>query len=156
MSQINKLLLFVLGIISLFFIVNLAQNKISQTTTENNSPQSNAIAPKKDKFISQENEGESVTVTVKPKILEVGEKPTFEVEFNTHSVELSFAIEKLSFLTDDKGKTFNQPVWNGSPPGGHHRSGTLTFSKILSETKYVELVIKDVAGISERKFRFEL
>lgn len=110
----------------------------------------------KDKLPSQENEGGNVTVTVKPIILKAGGKPIFEVEFNTHSVDLSFDIEKLSFLTDDKGKTFNQSVWSGSPPGGHHRSGTLTFIEILPEAKYVELTITNVAGISVRKFRWEL
>ena len=142
MTKINKILFFIFLLIIVFFLGFFLVNKDNKKL--------------KDPFAPQENEGGSVTVTVRPKVLKVGEKPTFEVEFNTHSVELSFAIEKLSFLTDDKGKTFNQPVWNGSPPGGHHRSGTLTFAEILSETKYVELVIKDVAGISERKFRFEL
>jgi len=142
MTKINKILFFIFLLIIVFFLGFFLVNKDNKKL--------------KDSFAPQENEGGSVTVTVKPKVLKVGEKPIFEVEFNTHSVELSFAIEKLSYLTDDKGKTFNQPVWNGSPPGGHHRSGILTFTEILSETKYVELIIKDVAGISERKFRFEL
>ncbi len=118
---------------------------------------SNSIVPlQKDAFILQENEGGGVTVAAKPKILRVGEKPVFEVGFNTHSVNLDFDVAQQSLLVDDKGNIASSSVWEGTGPGSHHRSGILTFSTPLSQTEYVELVIKNVAGIAERKFFWNL
>lgn len=154
MSKTNKIFVIILITIIVLVLIILTSNKNKEITQT--IQKTDKLNPLKEKYTSQENEGGNVTVTVKPKILKAGEKPIFEVEFNTHSVDLSFDIEKLSFLTNDKGKTSNQSVWNGSPPGGHHRSGTLAFTEILSEGKFVELVIKDVAGIPKRSFKWQL
>lgn len=80
----------------------------------------------------------------------------FELEFETHSVDLDFDVSKQSYLVDDKGNSLTGGIWNGSPAGGHHREGILTFNSVLSETKFVELIVKDVSGVSERKFKWNL
>lgn len=91
----------------------------------------------------------SVTVEVKPLSLEIGQKPKFEVSFNTHSVELDFDVEKIATFVDDKNNKYGQPKWVGSPPGGHHRSGELEFDKIiLKNTKEVFLTFKDIKRFS--------
>ncbi len=156
MAKINKILLLVLAIIVLYFIINWSQVKINQKTNQSNFSQNSTANPQKDKFASQKNEGGNVTVAVYPEILEIGQKPKFKLEFSTHSVDLSFDIAKQSYLLDNKGYRLDGSTWSGTPPGGHHRSGTLTFINPLAETKYVELIIKDVAGVSERKFKWNL
>ena len=39
---------------------------------------------------------------------------------------------------------------------GHHRELTLIFPKVAPEAKRLEIVIKDVAGVKERGFRWNL
>lgn len=150
MSKINKLLLAVLLIIilSLTILTRSRKDGRAEKIIENKKLQ--------ETFTSQENESGNVTVTVKPKTLKVGERPVFELEFETHSVDLDFDVAKQSSLVDDKGKKIAGAVWDGSPPGGHHRSGTLSFNNSLTQTNYVELIIKNIAGVLERKFRWEL
>ncbi|MBR9689404.1 MAG: hypothetical protein GOV01_00705 [Candidatus Altiarchaeota archaeon] len=41
--------------------------------------------------------------------------------------------------------------WEGSPSGGHHRSGILSFPKI-GETNRLELMVFGLYGVSERIF----
>lgn len=150
MSKTNKLLLMVLILITAFFGINVFKKTNKQPSKVN-------ITDKQEKNLNfQENEGGNVTVTVKPKVLKIGEKPTFEIEFNTHSVDLSFDISKQSYLLDNKGKRLANGIWNGSPEGGHHREGTLTFNGVLSKTKFVKLIIRNVSDIPERTFRWEL
>ena len=156
MTKTNKILLLVLGVIVLFFISNFLQNKTKQKINQSNPSPKKTVSSQKDKFASQENEGGNVTVIVKPIILKAREKPTFIVEFNTHSVDLNFEIPQISSLTDDKGKVLTMPKWDGSAPGGHHRNGTLAFNETLSQTKHVELIITNIAGVTERKFRWKL
>ncbi|OGK32122.1 hypothetical protein A3F57_03570 [Candidatus Roizmanbacteria bacterium RIFCSPHIGHO2_12_FULL_36_11] len=156
MTIANKILVLALAIIIVFFVVNLSQNRTSQTVTMDNSVQNTTITPNKDKFSPQENEGGNVTVTAQPEVLGIGQKPRFKLEFNTHSVDLSFDIANQSYLIDDRGNRVEGSTWNGSPPGGHHREGTLIFNDPLSETKYAEFIIKEIAGVSERKFKWEL
>ncbi|MCX9025127.1 MAG: hypothetical protein OIN85_03410 [Candidatus Methanoperedens sp.] len=55
-----------------------------------------------------------------------------------------------SYLRDSGGKTFQPLSYVGS--GGHHASGTLRFPK--TESKSFELVIRDVAGVNERVFKW--
>lgn len=150
MSKTNKLLLMILILIAAFFGINVFKktNKQSFKINTTNKQEKN--------LNSQENERGNVTVTVKPITLKMGENPSFELEFETHSVNLDFDVAKQSYIVDDKGKRFNNGIWNGSPPGGHHRNGTLSFNNSLTQTNYVELIIKNIAGISERKFRWEL
>lgn len=104
----------------------------------------------------QENSGGEVDVTVTPEVLIVGQPPRFKLEFNTHSVELDFDIAKAAEFSDDSGKINKESTWEGSPPGGHHREGTLTFVDNLAETKSVTLILRGVAGISERKFIWQI
>lgn len=156
MSKINKILLVVFGVVVLFLILNLTQNKSSQSKNGDSSSKNKSVVSQKGELSPQENEGGNVTVTVKPKVLKVGEKPTFEIEFNTHSVELSFDITQISSIVDEKGNVLNDSAWNGTPVGGHHREGTLIFNTPLPQTKYVELIFKNVSEVTERKFRWEL
>src|SRR3989338_8490175 len=154
MSKKNTILLIVLiAIVLVFFIQRSGNEKSAVTDLKTDSTVS---AQTDDILASQENEGGNVTVTAQPEVLKIGQKPTFKLEFNTHSVDLSFDIAKQSFLTDDKGNKLEGSTWNGSPPGGHHREGTLIFNDPLSETKYAEFIIKEIAGVSERKFKWEL
>ncbi len=104
----------------------------------------------------QKNSGGEVDVTATPEILVVGQPPRFKLEFNTHSVELDFDISRIASLTDENGNTYTPSTWDGSPSGGHHRSGILTFPTPLSQTKSVTLALRDIAGVSKREFTWQL
>lgn len=104
----------------------------------------------------QENSGGEVDIKVTPLVLKAGERPQFRLEFNTHSVELDFDVAKVTSLIINGNKVDSSSVWEGSPPGGHHREGTLTFVDNLAETKSVILILRGVAGISERKFIWQI
>lgn len=155
MTRLNKIL-FTISIIILI-VVGFS---VLKTRDKKELPTIKAQA--QDKLISRENDGGNVTVTVKPITLKVGEKPVFDLEFNTHSIDLSFNVAKQSYLIYGKGNygygnRLTDGIWNGSPEGGHHREGTLAFNSVLlSETKFVELIIKNVAGVTERKFKWNL
>lgn len=148
MNKTNKILLPVFIIIAIIIVLTVIK---SRNTEVNNSQESN-----KNKSLTQENNGENVKIIVTPKTLTVGEKPSFNIVFETHSVDLAFDVAQISSLVDEKGRVFNQSIWEGSGPGGHHREGTLTFNTVLSKTKFIELIIKNVAGVSQRKLRWEL
>ncbi len=111
----------------------------------------------------QSNEEGSVTIEVEwIEIENLAEKDslTFYVVMNTHSVDLDdYDLGELATLRDDSGNEY-QPVSWESEPGGHHRSGTLTFSLPDSlrqgRAEYVEVVIRSVAGIDERVLKWAL
>lgn len=88
----------------------------------------------------------------------------FKVSMDTHSVNLDqYRIDALTILRDDRGNEYRPIAWEGSG-GGHHFSGILRFASIdpsgnpiiRPETKYIEVIVKDVAEISERSFKWEL
>ena len=107
-------------------------------------------------FVAQENSGGEVDIKATPLILKAGEKPQFEIEFNTHSVELDFDISRIALLTDEAGNSDTSSTWEGSPPGGHHRSGALIFTAPLIQTKAVNLTIRHISGVSKREFTWQL
>lgn len=79
---------------------------------------------------------------------------------DTHSVNLDqYDLKQLAVLCDDTGNEYRPASWE-SAAGGHHRQGTLTFALPASvregKAKYVEMVIREVAGIKERVLKWEL
>ena len=108
-------------------------------------------------FQAQSNDENAVTVEVTPLNLpQGGSSLDFEVAFNTHSVELNFDPAAISVLRDDQGHEYPALVWEGSGPTGHHRSGTLRFQVFNHPSDFVEVVIRNLAGVSERVFRWSL
>jgi len=109
---------------------------------------------------TQTSEGGAVTVEVTWQGRSAG--PVFRVAMDTHSVDLdSYDLMKLAVLRIDQGQELRPSGWD-APPGGHHRSGTLTFpvnapdgSPLIGpNTRTIELVIRGVAGVPERVFRW--
>jgi hypothetical protein len=80
----------------------------------------------------------------------------FQVLLDTHSVNLdSYDLKTISVLRDEAGNTY-LPTAVENKGSGHHREATVRFAKIASGIKRIELVIKDVAGVKERIFRWDL
>ena len=71
-------------------------------------------------------EAGEVTVAITPTRVDSA-TATFEIAFDTHSVDLDFDVAGGAALTVD-GATWTNATWEGDGPGGHHRSGTLTFT----------------------------
>lgn len=104
----------------------------------------------------QSNSANSVNVDVVPIQLSSGKQATFEIRLNTHSVPLDYDLVALSLLKDDQRREYRASVWNGSPAGGHHRSGVLEFPAIAKNAKSVTLYLKNIADVPERIFDWEL
>jgi hypothetical protein len=107
-------------------------------------------------YTTRTDSGGGVTI----KVTYLGSKITddlrFQVVLDTHSVNLdSYDLKTVSVLRDDAGNTYS-PTAVENKGSGHHRETTVSFAKVASGTKRVELVIKDVAGIKERIFRWDL
>ncbi len=107
-------------------------------------------------FETKSNEGGSVTIGVTPTALETGKPIAFDIAMNTHSVDLSDDMTKITILRDDAGKEYKPTAWDGPDGGGHHREGTLTFAALANKPKFVELVIKGLAAVPERVFKWDL
>jgi hypothetical protein len=107
-------------------------------------------------FQAQTNDENAVWVEVKPVQLTPGQPAIFEVRLNTHSVNLSYDMVKVSSLQDSQGKVYQATAWKGSSPGGHHRRGTLEFPQLQGNPQTVKLVIQGIADIPQRVFEWKL
>lgn len=95
-------------------------------------------------------------VTVKVTYLEqTHHESRFSVVLDTHSVNLEmYDLKSLSLMRDDTGLTM-VPTGAENKGSGHHREIVLTFPRPSLARKWLELVIKDVAGVKERVFRWD-
>jgi hypothetical protein len=100
-------------------------------------------------------EGGDVAVTVTPLRLTQGFPASFDVAFETHSVDLAFDVENVATLTDGTNALY-KPSWEGSPPGGHHRAGTLRFTPDLTRPTSITLTFTNIAGVPTRVFLWEI
>lgn len=89
----------------------------------------------------------------------------FHVSLDTHSIDLTaYDLRKAAILRDDTGNQLPAVEWKAESNDAHHRSGWLLFPKpdgqgivVLSpKTTYIELVLRDIGGIRERVFRWNL
>ncbi len=115
-----------------------------------------AIALEANAYERISNRENRVRVDVVPVQLEFGKKAKFEIRMNTHSGDLSQDLVSVSTLKDDSGREYRPAEWQGSPPGGHHRKGVLEFPALNGNTKSVTLVIRGVANVPERIFKWNL
>ncbi len=74
----------------------------------------------------------------------------FETRIDTHEGALSFDMTEVATL--EAGGIAYPPIrWEGSPPGGHHRSGILVFPDVPQTSERI-IVVRDVYGVPERVF----
>lgn len=105
----------------------------------------------------QVNSEGSVEVKVTPvEISNTSDSWQFKIVLDTHSVELDQDLTKITLLVDNKRNEYQPLSWNGAPPGGHHREGELTFRSISPRPSSIELVVKDIDEIPERRFSWNL
>lgn len=106
----------------------------------------------------------AIQITVRPLNLQSpGETLDFEVALDTHTVDLAFDLAALAVLRNDEGRVLQALSWDGGR-GGHHLRGRLSFPArdaagvplIGERTRYVELILRDVGGVPERIFRWEV
>lgn len=134
------------------WLVYVTVRPVGNRLQDANSP----VPVQKSTKLTQTNNQGNVDVSVTPVVLAAGKPAKFDVEINNHVINLDFDMIKISSLSDDSGRSMGTPTWDGSPPGGHHRGGTLTFSTVPETPKSVTLTIKNVANISERRFTFDV
>lgn len=107
-------------------------------------------------YTNQQKEGGGITMNVIPKVLASNKSPSFEITLDTHSVDLSFDVAATAKLEDVTKTTYGWATWEGDPPSGHHRKGTLTFSEPLKDSAdVVTLTFSDMVD-TDWEFRFDL
>lgn len=107
-------------------------------------------------YKAKSNKKNSVRVDVRPVQLLPGKPAKFEIRMNTHSGDLSQDLIAVCLLKDSSGREYRPINWNGSPPGGHHRSGVLEFSELAEGAESITLVIREVANVPERVFNWSV
>ena len=105
---------------------------------------------------SQTSNERGVKVTVTPQNLSKEAKTwDFEAVLETHTQSLSDDLAKSSVLVAD-GKQYVPIGWEGAPPGGHHRKGSLRFKAITPQPPSVELQIRLTGEAAPRSFQWFL
>ena len=98
-------------------------------------------------------EAGEVTVKITPAKIEGG-GASFEIAFDTHTVELDLDIVANAGLTVG-GTEWPVAGWDGAGPGGHHREGTLRFDAAGASTGTAVLTIAGLAEPVEASWTLE-
>jgi hypothetical protein len=98
--------------------------------------------------------GGGVTVDV-TFLKERAEGPTFQVVLDTHSANLDgYRFEEIVRLRDGRGGEQSPAAVESAKGSGHHREATVRFVWPDQRPTSLELVVKGVAGVPERLFRW--
>ncbi len=104
--------------------------------------------------LSQQVAGGGVTV-IATLLKDQPDAMAIKLVLDTHSVSLDeYDLERIATLRDSSGKTYPVKAVEQASGGGHHRQAVLRFGKVAAEAKAIELIVKDVAGVRERIFRW--
>jgi hypothetical protein len=103
----------------------------------------------------------AVVIRVTPlNLTNPGETVDFEVDMNTHSVDLGMNLAELATLTTDTGQKIAAVKWE-APGGGHHVAGKLLFPSttggkpLLQGATKLALSLRDVS-VPGRVFTWDL
>lgn len=80
----------------------------------------------------------------------------FAVKFTTHSGSLDFQVEKIASLRIDDRELTLPVSWEGSPPGGHHRSGKLHYERLPAEIGTIALTLSADGRLGVRRFAWDV
>lgn len=103
----------------------------------------------------QTNTAGNVTVQVIPRQLQSGGPVIFEIVMDTHSEDLAGDMLVLVELRDERGNALRPVAWDGTG-GGHHRAGMIRFDTLPAGVRTVLLVVKNIAGVTERVFAWDV
>jgi hypothetical protein len=134
----------------------LSNQSMSPTVASQPAASTNAGSSSSAAFKTQTVDGGSVSVAVTPQSLKLGAPLEFDIAMNTHSVDLSNDMMKAVVLRDDAGKEYAPTAWDGPAAGGHHRSGKIEFAALTTSTRSIMLIVKNIAGVPERAFKWDL
>ncbi len=149
------ILILVIAVVGMFAIWTLSSKDAGFRDKRSYLPQGDE-SPQVTVFGSLTDAQGEVTVEATPKNIGEGTKSwEFEVVMDTHSVELNNDMVAASELVVN-GSVYKPVLWEGDPAGGHHRAGTIRFSSIAPLPKSITLVIREVGGVSGRKFQWPL
>lgn len=132
------------------------QNRIQMNKQNSSLP---PVKASREQWETKIDDRPPVTIQVTPIEFGIGKGAQtwkFNVAVDTHSVELDQDFMQIITLSDDQGNVYKPTAWEGALPGGHHREGIVVFSPVYSSPQSVELKIKDVGGIPERSFRWDV
>ena len=107
-------------------------------------------------YETRSNRENQVRVDVKPVQLAPGQPARFEVRMNSHSETLAEDMVAVSSVKDSAGRIYQATAWQGSEPGGHHRTGVLEFPKLENNTESITLIIRKVAKVPQRTFEWSV
>ena len=106
--------------------------------------------------LSQQVAGGGVTV-IATLLKEQTDTTAIKLVLDTHSANLDgYKLDEIAILQDDTGKSYPVVAVEQASGGGHHRQAVLRFGKVSPEAKTVELLVKDVAGVKERIFKWSV
>ena len=81
----------------------------------------------------------------------------FQVVLDTHSGNLDgYRFEEIARLRDGRGGEVAPAAVEGAKGSGHHREATVRFTWPDPRPAGLELLVKGVAGVPERLFRWSL
>ncbi len=150
--KIKLLLGFLILFIGVVFV--LLNNSKNQGQTGKIQTSSNQTATKNTYSPQTTSEG-NIEVNVEPKVSEDEKLWNFQITLTTHSGSLDQDLAKTSLLFESNGKQLSPKSWEGSPLGGHHREGVLSFPAFSKTPNSVRLILKDI-GVPERSFTWNI
>lgn len=138
--------IFVLIILAVAILISAWFESSTPIKSGSKTKESSAIVPTKkvETFETKTDDSGQVFVDVKP--LKTGKEDwQFEITITTHSGDLSEDLAEVSKIIVDGVE--QAPIkWEGSPPEGHHREGTLSFDGNFVNPKSIKLIIESIGG----------
>jgi manganese oxidase len=171
-TNLRRRLTLLLGLTLLLFTLAACRGNQQPTDTETGGQPPVALAPTAvaeeapppaPVNLTQSAEAGAVTIKATPLNLYDSQATAlnFEIVMDTHSVDLDVALAQMAFLrVGDREIVATE--WQ-APAGGHHVEGALSFPAVddsgqrwLQGATAVTLVIRDLAGIAERSFTWDM
>lgn len=144
----------IIAVVVVFLAISF--NRSNERESDFLAPSESNLLKSAERLSEVSSESEGITIVVKPIELQAGQSLRFELTMDTHEGSLNTDLPAAVSLVGIQGEKYPAVSWDGPPPGGHHRSGILTFSALDVLPAQLTMVIADDDWSAPREFAWDL
>lgn len=146
----------IIAVASYFAVVSAVGKDVKDSVEKQEESKTTEVETNVTNHIEKSDSQGEVTINVTPLLESEKERLAFEVEMNTHSVDLlQYELDKVAKVSFGQRQNVSNFTWETISADSHHTKGVLTMEgKWDSDVSFIELKLENINSVPLRSFKW--